>query len=87
MPTEEIREGINETLIRYGSLPRLIESLELQRCELSNLALHSLTSFLPNLKEIKAIQNSIEKLSAEKVANLPKNFDETANTDRTSGRL
>lgn len=48
-----------------GSVPRLIESLEFQRCELSNLALHSVTNFLPNLKGIKAFQNNIKKLSVD----------------------
>lgn len=65
MSTEQIIEKINSTLTNNKSIPEVIESLEIRSCNISHLTIYSLTSFLPNLKEISGSSNNIKKLSSQ----------------------
>ncbi|KAF2900480.1 hypothetical protein ILUMI_05706 [Ignelater luminosus] len=84
---EEIRNKINDTLNQYGPVERLIEYLELQNCELTNLTLYSLR-FFPNLKEIYIIDSKISKLSCEEdLTTNSMNRGETTNDDEETNEF
>lgn len=71
--TEEIKDKINSTLVRYASVARVIETLELKNCELWELRINSLR-FLPELKHIKVSDSKIRLLSSGKNDDLFEEF-------------
>lgn len=73
---EQIINNINTTVVELGSVPRLIESLGLDYCELPSLTIDSFR-FLSRLQTITVSDSNITELSSAK---------ETLNTDDTNGR-
>lgn len=80
--SEYIIENINTTLYKYNSLPELINSVELNNCTFSNLALSSFR-FLSHLEKLKIELSNINTLSSEEAG--AAYYGSTTNTNGLDG--